>query len=236
MAGTTFSVTITLLNDTATKLATSGSKLYAFKVVRCSDLAGLPTVWSVTSRLMPTTTISWTSPYQGFSSASDVTAGTLITEGFATALAIGSTLVINSPTGIGTVQQNGTADACSIQNTTTTQFSCGLAQAPAGSSSAPICAFPLYGNNLVVITPLDQVLLMFSTLDLSPGTAITSLATAVELANLAVTTGGVVLDLTGVTQRAVSYDINLGWSWGGATWGKSVPSTASLTQWLILPD
>lgn len=238
MADTTFSVTITMSTDTATKLAASASMLYAFKAVRCSDRSGLPLVWSVTSRLAPSMVVSWTAPYDGFTSTSDVVAGSVIPLSFQTSLPVGSTLTINNSIGTGVVTQNGTANACSIQNGTTTQFSCGLAQKLAGAGATGICAFPLYGNNLVTITPLDQVLLMFSTLTLAMNTAVTSLVAPPtdSLMVLAVTTGGVLVDLAGVTQRSLTYDINLGWGWGSAPWGKGVPASANLATVLIQPD
>ncbi len=241
MAGTTFSVTINMSGNTAMKLTDAGSMLYAFKAVRCSDKAGLPLVWSVTSQLMPTTVVSWTSPYTGYVSMSAVVPGTLIVPGYQTPLPIGSTLDITSSIGTGTVTATGAANACSIRNSTTTEFSCGLAQSAAGAAALPLCAFPMYGGNLVAITPLEAVLLTFSTLSIAPGTAVTSMnvtakRTSLATTTLAVSTTGVLIDMTGVTQRSISYDINLGWQWGGATWGMGVPASANLREWLIQPD
>jgi hypothetical protein len=237
MAGTTYSVTVTMSADTVTALTDSGSLLYAFKAVRCSDKSGLPLVWAVTDHLAQNTIVSWTSPYDGYDSFSKIAPGQLVTPGFRIALPVGATLKVTNASGTGDVLSTGTPGACSILNSTTTQFSCGLAQAPADAGRLAFCAFPLFGNNLVTITPLDKVLLMFSTRALVPGTALTSLnMSARRLAFMASTTGGVMIDLDGVTQRSVRYDLNLGWQWDNNTWGTGVAANASLKELLIEPD
>ena len=245
MADSTYSVTITMSVETVNSLADSGSMLYAFKAVRCSDKGGLPLVWAVASRLMSSTVVSWTSPYDGYVAMSTVAAGQLILPGFQLPLPLGSTLDITNASGTGSVTPTGTAGMCSIQNSTTTQFSCGLSQTPTGAIQPaggaamlpPLCVFTLFGGNLVTITPLEQVLLMFSTRIVPTGTAVTSLNTlAARNMALAVTTGGVLIDMDGVTSRPIAYDRNLGWQFDGATWATNVPASADLRSWLILPD
>jgi hypothetical protein len=237
MAETTYTVTIAMSADTAAALADAGSMLYAFKAVRCSDRTGLPLVWFVTSRLAPNMVVSWTSPYDGYDSPSPLAAGKRIVPGFQVGLPLGGTLVIRSASGSGDVLLGGTSGTCSILNSTTVEFSVGLAQAPVDAARLPLCAFPLFGGNLATITPLEQVLLMFSTRALAPGTALTSLnMPASQPVFLAVTTGGVLIDMADQSARSVSFERNLGWDWNGAVWGTGVPANANLQPWLIQPD
>jgi hypothetical protein len=64
-------------------------------------------------------------------------------------------------TGGGEVVQGRAPLAVSIHNPADRPFTYGIAQL-VGSSSGPVCAFPLHGNGLDVIAPGEEVLLAFS--------------------------------------------------------------------------
>jgi len=90
--------------------------------------------------------------------------------------------------------------------------------------ATPLCAFPLFGNNMDVIIPIEKVLLMFSTTPVNTGTVIEQSYGS-----------GLLIDLTAENHRSVGYDINKGWSWGGYSWAQSVPPSAELVPLLIEP-
>lgn len=87
-----------------------------------------------------------------------------------------------------------------------------------------MCAFPLYGTNLNVITPIEKVLLTFSSEPANTGQVIQqAFSTSLKI------------DLTGApaNTRTVNYDINKGWEWGGETWAKKYQAGWDLVPVLI---
>ena len=123
--------------------------------------------------------------------------------------------------GTGAVVDGGPATAISIQNTTATPFTCGISEMTAGSAK-PLCAFPLYGNQMDVMAPIEKVLLMFSTTPINTGTVIEQAYSS-----------GIFIDLTSAQQRAVKFDINNGWDWGGFAWARQVAPNSNLVPLLI---
>lgn len=229
-------VVITMGEATVQALVGSGAKLYGFKGVKCSDLAGRPLIWFREPHYSRTTTIRWTDTDEAFTSTDSLTTDSRVSVGFQTPMTAGQILQVDS-TGGGTVVGGGAKAALSIQNTTATPFTCGLSQALAGETATPYCGLPLYGLHLDVMTPLAKVLLIFSTGSYDPGTVIEHMGTAAHKASSLASIGsGVLIDLTSDNQRAVEYDINKGWSWGGAAWAQSVPPTADLVTLLVEPE
>jgi hypothetical protein len=236
MATTTISIAMS--DATANRMMSDGFILYALKAVRCSLRSGRPLVWSKTGRFSLTNTVAWDTAMHAYTSMSSVQAGKTVAVGFETAISPGWTLTIGQLTGSGTVAQNGVAGAITIFNDTKSPFTTGLAQA-SDEAPLPYCAFPQQGALNLLITPLDVVLLMFSTLDLAPGTVIETLNTrpakALAMSVLAANTGGLLVDATGVSSRSVSYG-DLGWDWGGATWARMIQASGSLVPYLIQPE
>ncbi len=218
--GTEYTVTISLDETTITDLVNGNFKLYGFKAVQTSQGGGAPLIWFSTQDFMAETVVDWEEQYQAFTSLSQIISGGKIVASSPYDIKLDQTLNV-APNGVGTVVDGGTASAISINNTTNTQFTCGISELQNGAPM-PLCAFPLFGNSLDVIAPIEKVLFMFSTRPFNTGTVIEQAYSQ-----------GILIDLTGDNQRSVSYDINNGWDWGGFSWGQTVAADSKLVPLLI---
>ncbi len=222
-----YQVTITMSADTVTKLFNGHYNLYGFKAIQSTQGGGLPLVWFGTDSFAQNIMISWQAQYQAYTSNSEIIPNGQVLVAFSADINLGQILNV-AANGVGTVVGGGSATAISIKNTTATPFTCGISEF-AGSAN-PICALPLYGNNMDDFTPLEKILLMFSTNLMNPGTAIEYIY---DGNSLAAYSPGIFIDLTNDPQRTVSYDINEGWSWDGNAWAQQVPSDSNLVPFLI---
>ncbi|MDJ0593389.1 MAG: hypothetical protein QNJ72_25950 [Pleurocapsa sp. MO_226.B13] len=221
-AATDFSVTITMNQTTVDDLNHNKFILYAFKAVQ-TTAQGAPVVWFQTTNYALNTVISWSEEYQAYTSKSQIIPNGQIVASNSYPISLDQTLEVTSSTGTGNVDaSSGTPGAISIHNQTTTQFTCGISQQQMTGNTTPLCAFPLFGGNLNVIAPIEKVLLMFSTQPVNTGTVIFQAYSP-----------AVLIDLTGVTSRQVSYEINQGWSADGAPWATNLPATTNLVPFLI---
>ncbi|MDQ2836404.1 MAG: hypothetical protein M3Y42_02905 [Actinomycetota bacterium] len=231
---TQYTVTLSLLPPTMAALTGSGFVLYALRATRSSDLAGRPLVWRSQSDYAPTTVISWLDGYVAYTSSSPIVPGQPVLAGFSVAVTPGQVLQVIKGGG-GTVHSGGPAGTVSLSNTTTSEFTCGIGGGATGDQQPAFCAFPLYGLNLQVLTPLQVVLLMFSTQQLAPGTVYTggSAESADQASPLNASTPGLLVDLSGQSGRGVGYDIDAGWSWDGGSWAQQLPAGTDLVPYLI---
>jgi hypothetical protein len=218
---TAYQVSISMDAQTVEALYDSGYALYAFAAVQCSDQAGAPLVW-MKPPFAETTVVEWPAKYAVYTASPG--AGEPVVPGFSVPVALGQTLTVQ-PSGIGVVTEDGTAGAVTILNGTASPFRCGISQRGSGGGMAPVCVMPLYGNFSQIIVPLPQILLLFATESLVVGETV-SLAPG----------PGVLVDLGGASQRAVSFDVNEGWDWGKATWGTPVPAGTPLAPLLVEPS
>jgi hypothetical protein len=219
---TNYNVNISMNQATVVALAQGNFQLYGFKAVQTTQGGGAPLVWFSTNAFSLNTAVNWIEQYQAYTSKSAIIPNGSIIATAPYDIDLDQTLQVNDPVGgTGDVVNGGTNGAISILNQTTTQFTCGISQVVGGVAS-PLCAFPLYGNNLDVIAPIEKVLLMFSTTPLNTGTVIYQAYSQ-----------GILIDLTGTNSRAVNYDINAGWTWGGGAWAQAVPANSNLVPLLI---
>jgi hypothetical protein len=218
---TTYQVTISMDQTTVDDLQTNSFNLYAFQAVQ-GPSNGYPTVWFATTTFALSTVVTWSLQYQAYTTTSKLIPNGQITATNPYGANLGQTLTVTSSTGTGSVTETGTAGAISIANSTNTQFTCGISEQQPGGTYAPLCAFPLFGNDLDVIAPIEQVFLMFSTTPINTGTVIEQSYGQ-----------GILINLTGSSQQTVSYDINDGWSWGGANFATSYPANENLVPLLI---
>ncbi|AUX43502.1 uncharacterized protein SOCE26_049510 [Sorangium cellulosum] len=209
--------------ETVRALSASGFSLYGFMAVGGSDRAGLPLVWLQTSDYSLRTEVSWTERFEAYTSFGTVARGASIHAAASYAIAAGETLEVEDAKGTGTVVRGGVPGALSIENRTVTPLACGLAPAQGGVSS-PSCVFPLHGNNLQILVPVQRVLLMFSVVQIPPGTAIGRASGP-----------GILIDSEGARERAVAFDIDAGWSAGGSTWAQQVTASANIVPLLVIP-
>jgi len=237
---------ITITMDPASVCAYNSSsvRLIIWKSVGNSDAATEPLIWSVLPAISPTMYVSYTttsiSVYTSMSA--DVPPGTVIQPTFSAPIAIGEILVLSkNGGGSGNVQAGGPAGAVSVQNSTGTEYLCGLVQAQGSNDLAPYCAVLIYGAGQESLYPVDKVLLGFSSAALKPGEFVQSLDSFVPITsrsntNASVGTSMLLIDLTSADTRSVSYDMNTGWSWGKNAWGTTYSSDTKLATILIEGD
>ena len=216
-----YQVNIIMSDATVNALLEQGYNLYAFKAVDASNKKGAPLVWFKTKTFATSTEIDWQVDYEAYTSLSEIIPKGIIKASNHYPIDLGQTLVVTGATGTGKVQGTGTEGAISIVNQTSTGMTCGISQ-KVGGNAAPMCAFPLNGNMLDVIAPIEKVLLMFATNALNTGTVIFQSFSQ-----------GVLIDLTASNTRDVNYDINTGWSWDGGTWAKKIAPGTDLVPFLI---
>ncbi|MBV9772330.1 MAG: hypothetical protein JO040_00170, partial [Gemmatimonadetes bacterium] len=140
---------------------------------------------------------------------------------------LGEVLEVKNPMGIGEVSHTGgTKGAICILNKTETRLTCGISQAATtGGPTNPICAFTLLGNNLDEVIPIERIFLMFSSKPLNTGVVVEQSYGP-----------GILIDLTGVDTRSVTYDADKGWTWGDeAGWATTYPPNQDLVPLVIQP-
>jgi hypothetical protein len=215
----TYQVVITMNPATVQALNNGNFSLYGFKAVESSGGGGAPLVWMQTQNYSSSTVVTWEEQYQAYVSNSQLMPNVTVIPSFSEAISPGQTLQVQQ--GGGVVVPGGPSSGISILNQSQMQYTCGISQM-VGNSPSPYCAFPLYGNMMSVIAPLSKVLLMFSTVPAQVGTVVYQAYGP-----------GILIDPTGANERNVSYDINSGWNWGGASWAQNVPATSNLVPLLI---
>lgn len=220
-AATNYQIIIDMSDETVAKLDSGGYFLYAFKAVAAGQEGGAPTVWFKTETYSLTTTVDWNKQYQAYTSQNEIVANGQIVASASYDIDLHQTLQVVTDRGTGQVVQGGQALAIAIDNQTSTEMTCGISEL-VGSKANPMCAFPLYGNQMDVIAPIEKVLLMFATDSVNTGTVIER-ALSVSL----------LVDLTADNQRSVEYDINQGWAWGGGAWATEYAPETALTPLLI---
>lgn len=224
-------VSIDMSVDTLSALANSGFCLYGFKAVGNSDLAGRPLVWLRMPNCAKTTIVSWTDQYEAYISNSPIVSNQEVVVGTALSIMAGQTFQIGAGGSVAVLRE-GPPAAISILNTTGQPLTCGISEMQNGTST-PACAFPLNGNSVDVITPLEKLLLMFSTVTVSTGSVLDQ---SFILSGPGAYSPGILIDLNREEERKVIFDINEGWSWGGYTWGQQISATSSLVPFLIEAD
>jgi hypothetical protein len=203
--GSNYGIEIKMDQQTVSLLGTGNYKLYLFKAVASAQGGGKPTVWASTTGYSTLTSIGWTENYFGYASTKEVQSGVNFGGIDTKQVDLGQTIDVG-PNAVTTLDpKRGIPGSISIENTTVQPYTCGLAQpSPQGGKPSPICAFPLYGKNIDVITPIQKVALMFATQPLMAGTVIEQSFGPALLVNL-----------TNSNNVSIGYNINGGWSWNG---------------------
>lgn len=208
---------------TVSSLYRSGFTLYGFMAVQCSDKAGVPLVWCSSHMYGIHTLVNWVDAYAGYTSSSQIAPDAVVEASFSVDMLLGQLLEVGEG-GVGALREGFVPTALGFLNTTASPFTCGVMQQSTVDYAAA-CAFPLHGGNLQLITPLDEVVLMFSTTPFSVGQVVD-------------TTYGpsIWINMSGAAERSVAYDINQGWSWGGYSWAKAIAPATPLGPLLIQPS
>lgn len=224
LTATEYEVDVVMSAETVNRLQELGFYLHAFKAVQ-SMTPGAPLVWFTLNPedYSEKTQITWQVEYEAYTSRSKIIPNGRVSSSFSAHIDLGHTLtVLPNRGGGGDVTAGGPERAISILNKTDVEYVCGISQKVEGKSN-PMCAFPLLGGgNKDVIAPIEKILLMFSTSPLNTGTVIYQAYSE-----------GVMIDLTSANTRAVKYEVNKGWSWGGFNWARKVEADENLVPLLI---
>ncbi|OJY74516.1 MAG: hypothetical protein BGP09_18410 [Rhizobium sp. 60-20] len=206
--------------ETVKALSAGGYSLYGFKGVKTKARGGRPLVWFKSVDFGLDTEVSWEVQYKAYTSRSEIIPNGQIKGLSSYAADLGQKLEVRTPQGTGTVVA-GTKGVISIENLTETLVTCGISEVVDGKAQ-PLCAFPLYGNGLDAIVPIQKVMLTFATDEVHTGTVIEKAYSQ-----------SILIDLTSDAHQKVSYDINKGWSWGGFSWAQTVRPSADVVPLLI---
>ncbi|TWF56764.1 hypothetical protein FHW37_102403 [Neorhizobium alkalisoli] len=220
LGATSYGVAIQMTDATVTALSNGNYLLYGFKGVQANMGGGRPLVWFKSADYGTETDVSWEIQYQAYTSRSEIIPNGQIKGLTPYNINLGQKLKVQTPQGSGNVVE-GDPGNISILNLTTDQMTCGISEVVEGTAQ-PLCAFPLYGNGLDAMVPIQKVLLTFSTKVVNTGTVIEQAYSQ-----------SILIDLTSSTHRAVSFDINKGWSWGGYSWAQKVEADSNVVPLLI---
>lgn len=217
----TFTANITMDSNTYDTLKNGGFKLFGFKAVQVSVQGGVPLVWFATDNYLAETQVEWEENYQAYISSQDIPAqGTKIKASSTEDIDLGQTMNVTK-NGVTSVVATGKAGAISVVAELGKQWTTGINQLVEGKAQ-PLCAVPLFGGNLDTFTPIEKVLFMFATEPYTTGTVIVQAFSQ-----------GILVDLTGVQSRDLTYDLNNGWGPTNQVWAKLVPVTSDITPLLI---
>ncbi|MET0274552.1 MAG: hypothetical protein ABW360_16315 [Phenylobacterium sp.] len=189
------------------------------KAISPSTGGGAPVLVKVVTNYLARTTVEWSQPVAAYVSQSPITDQQLIRAPNPQPVELGQTVNVDPNGGLSVVAGGGEG-AVAIANQGQTPWTCGLSQ-DFGAGPAPTCAFPLFGSGMDVLRPVDQALLMFATNLLPVGTIVSTAYSAALLVDAA------------ADDRAVSFDVNQGWSAGGASWGRPVAAGTDIGPLLI---
>ncbi|WP_165187750.1 hypothetical protein [Caulobacter soli] len=190
-----------------------GYALYALRAVDTNNAGARALVWAAVADFLNQTTLALPSTLQAY----------VTTRGSVMDVSVGDEVVLGDvftyvAGGAPTVTPGGNPRGVTVLNGTTDPLTAGLA---AGSPTLFVSA-PLYGLGGDIFAPKDSFLVTFSTAGLSPGAVLnTSMSQSL------------LIDMTGQAQVAASFDINKGWSYGGAPWGQVLSAGANLQKTLI---
>ena len=214
-------ININLAPATLEALSSMGYALYVMRSFDTTNAAGKPLVWFASTQFLESNSIAFEAQYQAYVPTSQVIPNGVVIASDTVPVELGQTVTIDV-NGVLTVTQGGNPAGVTLVNSTTRPFTTGLMATANSAGFGPIFAEPLYGLAEDIAAPADQFLLTFSTDGVPPGSVIQH-AMAQSL----------LVDLTGATERTVAFDINTGWSAGGATWATTVPAGADLTPVLV---
>lgn len=221
LGATNYGIKIAMSQATVAALSAGNYSLYGFKAVQTSVGGGAPLVWFQSNSFGLVTTVDWDVQYEAYTSRSQIVPNGLITGLSSYEIDLGQQLSIDTPQGTGSVGAGNTPLGIEIHNETTTPVTCGISEV-VGGTAEPLCAFPLYGKGLDAIVPIQKVMLTFATKQVNTGTVIEKAYSE-----------SLLVDLTSANQRAVSYDINTGWEWGGYAWAQTIMANSKVGPLLI---
>lgn len=213
-------ITITLSNDTIQALQGLGYAFYAMRGFNTTSAGSKPLIWQASTAFANNMTIELDIQYAAYMLDTKIAGGVIVVQSTSAPVVLGQTATLGKDFAI-VVAEGGRADAVTLANDTTQPFTTGLADRGGVPQPTPIFAAPLYGLGESIMAPLDQFLLTFNTGGMAPGTAIEHAMSQ-----------SLLVDMGQQTAVTVSYDINTGWSAGGAPWAQTVKAGTPLAPLL----
>lgn len=201
-----------------------GYALYALKGFQTSNAQGKALVWGETTAFADTTTFVSTAEYQAYvTTSAEAGGGSVVTLGATADVSLGDIATFSVANGL-TVTPGGYPAGVTIVNSTTTPYTAGLSarSMDAGGDFSPVASVPLYGLSEDIVAPVDKFLVTFSTAGAHVGAPFPHSVTQ-----------SLLIDMTGQTLLEGAFDINTGWSFGDAAWGKTIPAGADLFAVLV---
>jgi hypothetical protein len=203
---TPYSIQLNIPKATLTQLVAGGYSLYGFKGVQAGQ-AGVPLVWFATNAILESNLLTWTEQYSAYMSESTTLAPNTVIAASDTCPIGLEQAVTASQVGLGTPTESQNP-GISITNTSNPgmSFNCGIAlMPPAGDASQggnPLCAFTLPPSMTDEMIPIEQVVLFFSTEEISTGTVLEQSSS-----------WAVLIDLTANNNMTVTYDLTQQGGW-----------------------
>lgn len=213
-------------DKTLSKLQERKYILFAFRAVETSAEGGLPVIWFSTNGYSETTNVSWQETYGAFASTTEVKSGTKIDANCQKEINLNQKMEVVSPLQC-KEPVDGITGCISVLNKRDAELpSCGISEKNQANEFAPLCAFPLFGGNLIMIKPIQKVFLMFAN---KPIVTKTVIAQSVG--------PGILIDLTNKQERTVTYDVDKNWSWDKQEgYAATYEAGSDLAPRLILPS
>lgn len=198
---TPYSIIINMSAETANDLKNGNFSLFGFKAVSTAAPSGAaPLVWFTSQAFGLQVSVNWSEQYEAYTSTQQIEAGVTILASNSYPADLGQQLKVSQASGTGTVVNGDTPTAIEILNVSGTQLTCGIGQMVNGAAN-PLCAFPLYGEGMDIIAPIEKVMLTFANKQVNTGSVIEQAFSQ-----------GVLLDLTANHNATITFDINAGWS------------------------
>ncbi|MBK1839274.1 hypothetical protein JHL17_17830 [Azospirillum sp. YIM B02556] len=124
---TTYSVSVTMDQNTLSTLKSNGFILYGFKGVNTPNSANAqPTVWFQTNQYLTSTTISWTESYKAYVSTQEIQQNTTIDASNSIATDLDYLVTVDGNGSLSASTTGGTAGAISIYDNSSTPYTTGL--------------------------------------------------------------------------------------------------------------
>lgn len=214
-------IMIQLNQATLAALKELGYALYIMRAFNTTNAAGKPLVWIAETNYLENNALSFETAFAAYVSTSQVIPnGVVVASSYAPA-DIGQTATVDA-NGALTVTASGNPQGVTLVNGSTSPYTTGLAAAVNGQAPTPIFAEPLYGLAEDIAAPLDKFLLTFTTQGVSAGTLVEHAMSQ-----------SLLVDISGLDQATVTFDINTGWNAGGAIWATPVAAGANLIPVLV---
>ncbi|VVB69640.1 Uncharacterised protein [uncultured archaeon] len=219
-------VTVKMDGSTLEKLQKRNYLLFAFRAVETNAEGGMPVVWFSTTGYSELTDVSWQETYGAFASQTEVKSGTQIAASCFKEINLNQKMEVVAPLQCKD-PVSGIAGCIAVLNSRDSELpSCGISEKNQAGEFAPLCAFPLFGGNMIMLKPIQKVFLMFAN---KPIVTKTVIAQSVG--------PGLLIDLTNKQERTISYDVNKNWIWDPKEgYAEAYAAGSDLAPRLIIPS